>query len=287
MSLKLITWNVEHGSASYIQTPSGTHVVVDLGAATVGDANFSPLQYLKRAWGVSQLDLVVITHPHLDHIEDILNFDDLNPRILVRPRHLTAEDVWGGNRQATPGTQSVIRKYLEINERYSGPINPLDDPSAPANNGGVSFQYFTSHQCPTANLNNHSVVTVVSYGGVKFLLTGDNEAVSWDELLQRRDFAEAIQGVHVLVAPHHGRASGFHSDLFSYFNPLLTIISDGRFLDTSATSRYSAVTTGCTVRRRNGPSLVRKCVSTRNDGVIHVEVSNASSSGPRLDVTVN
>ena len=35
-------WNVQHGSAVYIQTPNGKHIAIDLGA---GDA-FSLLQHL-------------------------------------------------------------------------------------------------------------------------------------------------------------------------------------------------------------------------------------------------
>ena len=30
MLLKFIVWNVQHGSAAYIQTPNGKHIVVDL-----------------------------------------------------------------------------------------------------------------------------------------------------------------------------------------------------------------------------------------------------------------
>ena len=65
---------------------------------------------------------------------------------------------------------------------------------------------------------------------------------------------EAIRDTHVLVAPHHGRESGFHSPLFRVIRPLVTIISDGRFVDTSATSLYSERTKGWQVNRRNGTS---------------------------------
>ena len=58
MSLRLILWNVQHGSAAYIHTPNGKHIAIDLGA---GDA-FSPLQHLWRN-GVQRLDHVTITHP--------------------------------------------------------------------------------------------------------------------------------------------------------------------------------------------------------------------------------
>ena len=151
------------------------------------------------------------------------------------------------------------------------------------------FSFFTSKQCPRDNINNHSVVTVMSYLGVKFLIPGDNESPSWKELLGRKDFVSAIQSTHVLVAPHHGRESGFHAPLFERITPMLTIISDGRVVDTSATSRYSAACKGWVVTRRNGPRTERKSVTTRNDGAIEVVVTPPTYTGqaPILEVIIN
>ena len=129
----------------------------------------------------------------------------------------------------------------------------------------------------------------MTYAGVKFLMPGDNEPPSWGELLADQNFTSSIEGTHVLVAPHHGRASGFHAPLFERITPLLTIISDGRFVDTSATSRYSAKTKGWKVSRRNGPQVERKCVTTRNDGAIDVVVTPPVFTGGKatLGVTIN
>ena len=102
MVLKFITWDVEHGSAAYIRTPNSKHIAIDLGARRATDAGFSPLAHLRKSWGVQQLDLVVITHPHLDHIEDIPNFRAFSPKVLMRPSHLTESDIWGNNRKASP-----------------------------------------------------------------------------------------------------------------------------------------------------------------------------------------
>ena len=124
---------------------------------------------------------------------------------------------------------------------------------------------------------------------MKFLMPGDNESSSWKELLGRQDFVSAIQNTHVLIAPHHGRESGFHAPLFERITPMLTIISDGRVVDTSATSRYSAESKGWVVTRRNGPRTERKSVTTRNDGVIEALVTPPTSTGqsPILEVIIN
>jgi len=288
--LKLIIWDVQHGSAAYLKTPNDTHIAIDLGVGSYKgrDATFSPLNHLKNKWGVNRLDHLIITHPHLDHIADILNVGLLDPRVLSRPKHLSAEDVWAGNKEADRQTKRIIEKYLEVNDYYSNPITPGTSPLDSANNGGVDIKTFTPSESSTSNLNNHSIIVVVSYAGLKIIIPGDNEPASWDELLALSSFKSAIADVDILVAPHHGRDSGFHSDLFKYFQPRLTIISDGRFSDTSATDRYSAVTRGWTVHRRTGQDVERKCVTTRNDGVIDIELGKNSSNGNSfLSVTID
>jgi len=129
---------------------------------------------------------------------------------------------------------------------------------------------YTPTSCSTSNLNNHSIVTIIEYACSKIMIPGDNEPASWKELLQRQDFLNAIRYTDIFVAPHHGRDSGYCAELFQKISPKLIIISDGRFCDTSATSRYSQQATGWLVHKRGSGSVERKCVTTRNDGVINV-----------------
>lgn len=55
--LEVIIWDVQHGSAIYIKTPNGTHIVQDLGTVSLwsNKPSFSPLLHLKNKYGVSQL----------------------------------------------------------------------------------------------------------------------------------------------------------------------------------------------------------------------------------------
>jgi beta-lactamase superfamily II metal-dependent hydrolase len=122
---------------------------------------------------------------------------------------------------------------------------------------------------------------------VKLLLPGDNEQASWEELLEQQAFLDAIAGTHVLVASHHGRDTGYFGPLFDHFSPLLTVISDGRFCDTSATDRYGAVTREWEVRSRaKGASETRKCLTTRKDGDIVLTIGESASGPGYLDATV-
>ena len=283
MPLRFIVWNVQHGSAAYLRTPNGKHVVIDLGAGE----NFSPLTHLWRE-GVRKLDHVTITHPHMDHIEDILYFDAFKPEGVRIPNHLTEKHIRDGNPKPSPEADKKIRQYLEIKRKYAGFASLQGNVYSLPNTGGASVSMFNPVKASTGNLNNHSVVTTVQYHGVKILIPGDNEAASWEELLGQPSFRTAIANTHVLVAAHHGRESGFYRPLFDHIRPLITLISDGRTVGTSVTSWYDAVTKGYQVRRRrDGTRRVRKCVTTRNDGSIVVELDSNSSGQGTLDVSVS
>lgn len=284
--VKFVFWDVQHGGATYIATPGGQHIVVDLGTGSHGDSDleFSPFLHLKHKWDIRQLDGVIITHPHRDHVDDIFNFETLSPRVLSRPRHLSEDDIRAGNRKVD---KDVIDKYLEINEKYNIPVDPSENPFQADNNGGVEIQKFTPSSCATSNLNNHGIVTIISSSRSRMIIPGDNEPASWDELLKRSDFLTAIKNTDILVAPHHGRESGFSPALFQHIAPRLTIISDGRFCDTSATDRYAQQTQGWTVHKRSGGTEKRKCVTTRNDGVIVVKFGENQNGARFIEVTID
>jgi competence protein ComEC len=265
---KIIFWDVEHGHAAYLKAPNGRHIVIDLGTGSYGSGNeFSPLNYLKDQYGVNQLDYVIITHPHVDHIDDIFSFDSLNPKVLLRPKHL---DKYPILENASDTDKPKLEKYFEISERYNTPISETsqDSPSNPNNWGGLVIKSFSPSKCSQSNLNNHSEVMIFSFEGIKIIVPGDNEPPSWNELREIDGFEEFSKDTDILLAPHHGRKSGFDNDTMKHFNPRLTIVSDGKYCDTSATSRYSAISRGWSVYKADGTSENRFCLTTRNDGVI-------------------
>ncbi len=274
--ITFVFWDVQHGSAAYIKTSKGQHIVIDLGTGSYSaDSEFSPLLHLKHNWSVEQLDGVIITHPHRDHLDDIFNFYKLSPKFLIRPMYLSEDEIRTGNRYED---QETIDEYLRINRNYISPINPHYFPFLESKDSDFEIKTFVSLSCPTSNLNNHSIVTIISYLGLKMLIPGDNESSSWNKLLEQDNFLSAIKDTDILVAPHHGRLSGFSPILFNYIYPKLTIISDGQFCDTSATNRYAQKTQGWIVHKRSGGSENRKCVTTRNDGVIVVNFSQNNDS---------
>ena len=87
MSLDFIFWDVQHGVSVFISTPDGTTIVHDLGTGShaESDSEFSPIRYLVDSKKLTALDWLIVTHPHKDHIDDILSLADLRPRVMGRP----------------------------------------------------------------------------------------------------------------------------------------------------------------------------------------------------------
>lgn len=277
--LEITVWDVEHGSATYIRTPNNRHVAVDLGD---NGKKFSPLQEL-YARGVQRLDAVVITHPHRDHMDDIVNFAWLAPQTLWTPRHLTETVIRKGNRAEDA---DVVTRYLELREQYSAAITPATDITAQDVFGGAAFHVFGSRFCDLGNLNNHSLVVVVAYAGLRMVIPGDNESPSWKELLLDPNFVAAVRGADVLLAAHHGRDAGYCPELFEAMGrPKLVVVSDGRFGDTSATDRYSKQATGWKVFDPTGLGEVRNCLTTRSDG--HITIALDWSMDPNYVNSLN
>lgn len=282
--MDLTIWDVQHGSAAYLRTPTGRHLVFDLGVGALrgNTASFSPLLTLRRS-GVQRLDEVIVTHPHRDHLDDVFNFDTLNPHVLRRPRHLREADIRAGNR---PEDTEIVDKYLEIDRRYSEPIRDAENPESLVN-AGMQLAFFHPRACATTNLNNHSIVTFLRYADSTVCLPGDNEAPSWRELLEQEGFQKWLRSTDILVASHHGREAGYCEEVFTYCAPVLVVASDGPSVDSSAVSRYSANARGWLVRSRStGRGEQRKVVTTRSDGTVQVSAGFNADGRPFLAASV-
>lgn len=284
--VEMVFWDVQHGHATYIKSPNNRHVIIDLGIGDYSgrDTQFSPLRHLKNNYGVQQLDYVVITHPHLDHIDDILNFELLRPKVLCRPGEITNAEVMEGAREQD---KEKLSKYCEINDRYIYKIEGgTDDPNIPENYGAMKIHTFLPNTCSHNNINNYSIITVIEYAEIKVVVPGDNESCSFDELLKLENFKTAIKNADILLAPHHGRESGYNNDFVNLVNPRLTVVSDGRFCDTSANCRYSQKSRGWNVYKTNGRSIERKCLTTNSDGEVYIKFGYNDDKSRFLSVQI-
>lgn len=272
--VELVIWDVQHGNALYIKTPNGRHIVIDLGVGSYKrhGEGFSPLMHLRVKYKIERIDYLLVTHPHKDHIDDMLNFKNLKPKVFKRPYHITRADIMEG---VLEKDMPIFTEYFDQCDTYNNPLAQDHEcyPNNPNNWGGLKIDFFDTPNFPKSNLNNHSVVTVLSYLGMKIVLPGDNEFASLQELMKNEEFKKCVKDADVLLAPHHGRESAFSPDFVKHVNPRLVVVSDGSYCDTSAIDRYRPYCRGWKVHK-SGEGTERKTLSTYNDGVVVVHFGN-------------
>ena len=282
----IIFWDVQHGSSTYIQSPSGKHIMIDLGSGSYsGKNNFSPLTRLKQR-NINRLDYLIITHPHKDHIDDILNLN-AKPKAFRRPRHLDMDTVIENSRDFG-GYKEKISLYKAFDDSYKRPkVHNL---------GGLKMTSFTPKNCLQSNLNNHSIITVIEYAGYKIVVPGDNEECSFKELMRQSRFRLTVKNADILLAAHHGRKNGFYENFVKLVNPKLTIISDTeRYKNevekeskSEMIDRYVDYSSGLEVRYKVDDIThfkSEKCLTTYRDGAIRVVLGNEENKAPYIKVS--
>ena len=273
MTLTIKFYDVEHGSCTHIITPNNKHILVDIGTKD----SKSICKHLKeKHLNGDKIDYLVLTHPHLDHIQDLLSLHtyDVKPRVLNRPNlafPLVATSAMNEHEK------KIISTANSMNDEYNHAILSGQEPWNPVYNGGVSFSFFKplDSQCDKNDLNSFSNVIVLEYSGFKIVLTGDNPKEILKDMVEVDDFQKAIKDATILLAPHHGRDSDFCETFVDFVNPRLTVISDSHIK--YSTQEYSAQKYGNKTRGTTWSGQNRKVFTTRNDGTISFSFNSDNS----------
>ena len=253
-------WNVELGLAVHIKAPNGKYIVIDLGSTE----KVSPLKELNS----KKVGYMIITHPHLDHYSDIENIDFGRPQVLACCKDYSCQELLKDARKCDWG--KIIR-YFDFINSYTSAVPPHLDPRTVIPFDGLTVDVFSASGCDKSNRNNYSSIIVLRLGDVKIVVCGDNEKESFEKLMVQPDFREAVKNAWVLVSPHHGRESGYHEGFVNLVAPYITIISDKKDVDTSASQKYSYKSKGYEVIDTLFNTIDnRSCLTTRKDGNIEV-----------------
>ena len=218
--LRVHVLDVGQADAILIISPAGKATLVDAGAPGSGKKILGAMQ----RYGVSEIDLLIATHAHADHIgaaDEVIKGTTvkrvLDSRVPNTTKNyqdfLAAIDERGVEYiGAEPGQKFELGGGAII--RVLAPIPPV----------------FTKEQLRSGGNepNANSVVLRLDYGEFSMLLTGDAEAQTEDRLLQK----EANVAARVLKVGHHGSKYA-SSDEF---------LKRGRFeaaiISTSVNNRY-------------------------------------------------
>jgi beta-lactamase superfamily II metal-dependent hydrolase len=228
---------VDKGNMALIQFSNGINMLMDTRRSAQRP---SPLTYLQSK--ISKLDMVVVSHPHQDHITGLEEICD-----YYKPKSL-----WHCGRYFKPSP--VFEDWTFYEKLRKGEISYCTPWTARAGQvlkiGDSSVRILAPHtpflEGTVDDENNNGIILSVETGYSKVVLTGDTQEEQWETL----DLTK-LSGTSVFLASHHGRESGFSERVLKAMQPQRIIISDGEPCDTDATARYERFAPVSTTRERN------------------------------------
>ncbi|MCC2667721.1 MAG: ComEC [Armatimonadetes bacterium] len=199
--------DIGQGDAVLLQGTDGSNVLVDAGPPTAGVA----LPRILRALRVKQLDAVLVSHPHLDHVGGLPRLcEEFPPREIV---------FWSGMEEPQP--------WIEARDaaRRAGV-------SLRAVSAGERLDFGRSHltmlgpaaQTRERSDNEVSLVAMWEDSGARVLLTGDAGLPAERELIGTGPSLRA----DLLKVGHHGSEGSTGEELLAAVQPRLALISCGR-----------------------------------------------------------
>ncbi len=202
-NLEVLFLDVGQGDSIVIQSPDGKTMLIDGGERSPG-----VVSYLNKA-SVKQIDIMVATHPHSDHIGGLVD---------VLQRFKVAE-VWINGQ---PHTTKVFEDFLMAIDKSGAKYHE-------AKRGDVislgSLQFKVLHPGPVLvqDINGNSIVLRLAYGDISFLFVGDANFASESEMLAAKQDVKST----ILKVGHHGSATSSSATFLKAVAPQLAVYSAG------------------------------------------------------------
>lgn len=199
--------DVGQGDCILIQTPDRRNILVDGGPPDSADR---VIDYLTLN-GVNRIDLLVITHPHNDHIgglpkvlqefgvSDVLDSAYPHGSRTYRDILAVVEERKIGYREAAVVDQLHVGKDVRLDVFW-----PVEDHKA-------------------TGINNSSVVLRMSYRDISMLLAGDIQTDAEGRLLAHRQDLQST----ILKVAHHGSKDSTSNEFLQVVKPSFAVISVG------------------------------------------------------------
>ena len=199
--------DVGQGDSILILLPNSQVVLVDAGTTASSDYL---VNYLKSQ-DVSVINYLVSTHPHEDHIGGMLKvLDTFEVSAVLDP--------------AYAHTTRTFQRYLEKIDELNIPFIPARS-GASYQIGDVKFDILWPDEVRETekDVNEISIVILVTYGDFSLLLTGDIGSKTESAILKNYDLGK----IDVLKVPHHGSKGSSSATFINAIEPQISVISLG------------------------------------------------------------
>lgn len=198
----------------FIDVGQGDSILIEAGSNSMlidaGENNKGTdvVNYLQQH-NITELDYLIGTHPHSDHIgglDTIIHNFPIGKVIMPEVAHTTQtfEDI----------LDALEEKELRITKPVVGTSYEL---------GSATFTIISPNSTEYEDLNDYSVGIKFTYGNNSFLFTGDATSTSEEEMLQNGIDLSS----DVLKLSHHGSSTSNTDSFLDVVNPTYAIVSAG------------------------------------------------------------
>jgi competence protein ComEC len=216
--LHMTVLDVGQGDSILLEGPSGGRILVDTGPDP--DRLLTLLDARLPAWD-RRLDVVVITHPHEDHVAGLA---------LLLDRYRIGEIAEPGMIGLGPGDAAFRRRLAELGRQTrllaAGDRLSLDGIELDVlwpQPGGVPLH----PKDGGTDVNNVSIVLAMQFGEKRFLLGGDIEQQIDPQLLAHGPLSADPRPFDVLKVAHHGSGTATTDAFLDRVKPHIAIVSAG------------------------------------------------------------
>jgi len=219
--LTITAIDVGQGSSTLVRMPGGVNMLIDGGgfhdsSFDMGKSVIAPVLYAER---IGKIDIVVLTHPHPDHLQGLI--------YIVNNFHV--REVWYNGIKTDDDLFRLFEKAISDHG-----IKPrvLSAGDAPVIISGVTFECLWPGPLPAKagqylshnEVNDTSLVFKIVFGKASFLVTGDISRIVETALIDRGHNLKA----DLLFVPHHGSVHSSSENFIKAVSPRYALISAGR-----------------------------------------------------------
>lgn len=214
-TLRVTFLDVGQGDAAVIESPGGKIILVDTGGVSHesgDDEGRRTVAPFLRSRGINRIDMILLSHPHLDHIGGAATLLTLFPVGLLMDNGQDADK---------PPVATILTAaqthHIAYRAARRGQIIELGD--------GAVLRVLAPTEAEThGSVNNGSMVLRLEYKQTAFVFTGDAELDEEDDMVTDK----MPLACDALKVGHHGSDSSTTPEFLAEAHPHFAIVSVGK-----------------------------------------------------------
>jgi competence protein ComEC len=228
--------DVEGGKSTLFVSPSGESMLVDAGYDGLKNRDADRIVAAAQAAGVKQIDYLVITHYHHDHVGGVPqlaaklpirnfvdhgeNFEDVKDNGAVYDAYLKARKK--GNHIVVKAGDRIPIQGIQVDVVTAAGV-AIAQPLPGAGQPNPACKSYQALKTDTGE-NAHSIGMMVTYGSFRLVDLGD---LYWNQEYDLACPANKLGAVDVYLTTHHGKKTSGSPQMVWALHPKVAIMNNG------------------------------------------------------------